>query len=112
MYKVYLIAAYHDNKTFYKIGWTKRDPEKRLKELRTANSHDLELVDFFESKWGPRIEINLHRKFNHIKKNGEWFELSDIDRDNFKKICQDNHSMFEMMSEQNEFFQKKFSKYI
>jgi hypothetical protein len=107
-----LIAAYHDNKTFYKIGWTKRDPNKRLKELKTANSHDLELIHFYESKWGPRIEINLHRKFNPLKRNGEWFELSDNDVNSFKELCEYHHEVFEMMFEENEFFRKSLKKYI
>jgi hypothetical protein len=114
MFKVYLISANYPDSQYYKIGWTKRDPIKRLKELKTGNSQELELVDFFESKWGPRIESNLHKFFNQNRCEGEWFKLNQEDVSNFRELCQKNHNMFELMEKENSWFRqsKEFSKYI
>lgn len=113
-YNVYLISVHLENEICYKIGWTKRDPIKRLKELKTANSHDLNIVSIFESKWGPKIESNLHRKFSYLNKNGEWFSLSIDDVKNFKETCQKIHDSLELMSKENTWFQEQkiYSKYL
>ena len=114
MYKVYLVSAQLDGSIYYKIGWTKRSPEKRLNELKTANSHNLEIVSTFETKWGPRVESSLHKQFKHLKCNGEWFRLRPEDVDNFLEYCQKSHELLEYMSTENSWFQssKEFSKYI
>lgn len=114
MFKVYLISANYPDSQYYKIGWTKRDPIKRLKELKTGNSQELELVDFFESKWGPRIEANLHKYYDRDRCQGEWFKLNPEQVSEFKEVCRKNHDIFELMSEENSFFKEKkeFSKYF
>ncbi len=113
MYKIYLISSHHSDNIYYKIGWTKRDPIKRLKELKTGNSHELNLLKVFESKWGPRIESNLHRNFKHQRCEGEWFLLSDDDVLNFEDICKKNHDTFEALKENSWIQQsKEFSKYL
>ena len=58
MYKVYLISSTIEGDTCYKIGYTKRNPQNRIKEIKTGNASDLELVDFFESKWEPKLKLN------------------------------------------------------
>ena len=114
MYNVYLISSHHKNDIYYKIGWTKRSPQKRLKELKTGNSQELELIQVFESKWGPKIESSLHRHFKQSRCEGEWFKLSIEDVDNFQYLCRLNHNNFEVLSKENLWFQesKQFSKYL
>ena len=114
MYHVYLISSHHQDDIYYKIGWTKRDPKKRLKELKTGNSQELELVQIFESKWGPKIESNLHKNFKHLRCQGEWFKLSSEDVDSFQNLCKSNHDAFEFLSKENSWFQqsKQLSKYL
>lgn len=114
MYKIYLISAHHTDGPYYKIGWTKRDPNKRLKELKTGNSQELSLIDVFESKWGPRIESNLHRHYHNFRCEGEWFKLETDQVSQFKEICQRNHDIFELMASENSWFQerKEFFKYL
>jgi len=114
MYKIYLISANHQDGFYYKIGWTKRDPNKRLKELKTGNSQELQLVNVFESKWGPRIESNLHRHFNQFRCEGEWFKLEPEQVEQFKELCERNHNIFELMAKENSWFRerKEFSKYL
>jgi hypothetical protein len=114
MYKIYLISSHHKDEIYYKIGWTKRDPIKRLKELKTGNSQELELLQVFESKWGPKIESSLHRNFKHVRCEGEWFKLSLEDANNFQSLCKMNHDSFEILAESNSWFQesKQFRKYF
>lgn len=114
MYKIYLISANHPEATYYKIGWTKRDPIKRLKELKTANSQELQLVQIFESKWGPRIESNLHRYYSEFRCEGEWFKLDTQQVKKFKETCQKQEDMLELLIKENSWVQesKKFSKYL
>lgn len=115
VYNIYLISSKYDDKKFYKIGWTKRDPEKRLKELKTGNSQNLKIEFVFKSKFGPKIESNLHRKFSSKRKNGEWFELNEEEAYNFINECQDQHNMFQTLIENNTWIQdesKEFKKYL
>jgi len=97
MYKVYLIKT--DDR--YKIGYTRRSVETRIKEFKTGNSNDFKIISVFESKWATKIEANLHNRFKSSNLGGEWFNLSpDIDF-NFTKICQDLHDTFELLSQNN-----------
>ena len=114
MYNIYLISSHHKDDIYYKIGWTKRDPQKRLKELKTGNSQQLELIQVFESKWSPKIESNLHRNFKHLRCEGEWFLLSPEDVNNFQSLCKLNHDNFEILSKENSWFQesKLLNKYF
>ena len=100
MIKVYLISSGIENK-IYKIGHTRRPVEKRIKEFKTGNSSNLEVVNTFESKWGTKIEASLHQRFKSKQIEGEWFELSDIDIKDFNKECENLHNIFEMLSTQN-----------
>jgi hypothetical protein len=115
MYNVYLISSEYSNEKFYKIGWTKRDPNSRLKELRTSNSQNLKIEKVFKTKFGPKIEKNLHRIFNNKRKNGEWFSLNKKDVDEFITECQKQHDIFQLLVENNTWVQEKskeFQKYI
>jgi hypothetical protein len=109
VYKVYLIRSEGGN---YKIGYTKRNPLQRLKELSTGNSEELDIVHVFESKWGTKIEAHLHRKYQSERKRGEWFVLNDEAVNNFKSECQKEHDMFEFMAKENYWFQKENARFI
>ena len=99
-YKVYLISS-GDFEKQYKIGYTRRDVEDRVKEFKTGNSNNLEIISVFESKWGPKIESSLHRKYKTKKIDGEWFDLNQEEVNNFKIECERIHDMFELISNQN-----------
>ena len=100
MYKVYLIEI-NDIVKRYKIGWTKRDVQQRLKQLQTGAHSKLNIIDVFESKWGSKIESILHRTYFRGKKTGEWFELTDEEVLNFKNNCEKAHNDLEMMWNEN-----------
>lgn len=101
MYKIYLISAELDEKKVYKIGFTKRDINKRIKELKTGNSSNLILESFFVSKWAKKIETILHRHFSKWKVSGEWFELENTQMVDFLRICQISHDNIELLDKYN-----------
>lgn len=99
MVNVYLICAEIGDERLYKIGYTRREVEKRVKELKTGNAADFYIVDSFKSKWGTKIEASLHRSFNLKKVNGEWFNLTNEDVSQFKNRCELLHKNFEIVSQ-------------
>lgn len=101
MYKVYLIKNSDENQ--YKIGYTRRDVEQRLKEFKTGNCNELKVIHEFESEWGTKIESSLHRRFRTKKIDGEWFYLEKGEVDNFLCECQKLHFAFELLAENNSF---------
>ena len=98
MYNVYLICSTINNENVYKIGHTKRDVLKRIKELKTGNAGDITLIESFNSKWGTKIESTLHRKYKNNRVRGEWFELNNEEIDSFIDECQLLHNNFELLS--------------
>ncbi len=82
---VYLIS---DSKSYiYKIGISS-NPIKRLKSLQTGNDKTLKLIKKVLCENYSKVETTLHNKYNHLKINGEWFELSEEDILNFEKDCE------------------------
>ena len=105
--RVYVISADIDGKKRYKIGYTKREVYKRLKELKTSNSANLEIELVIESKWATKIEKELHRRFKDFKINGEWFNLNEEDMETIRQvsyITHENHNL-------SEDFQNELKKY-
>lgn len=107
MIYVYLICADTNGEKLYKIGFTKRKIETRLKEFKTGNAAKLYLVDSFTSKWGTKIESSLHRIFKTKKISGEWFSLNEEDVDSFNGYCQTLHDNFEFITEHNTYYLDK-----
>jgi len=84
--KVYLIESIINNKCQYKIGVSK-NPDKRLKQHKTSNPNDLLILHEFKSNWPFKIESTLKRMYNNNSIDGEWYELSKNQVDNFIKTC-------------------------
>lgn len=103
LYNVYLICSEINGDKIYKIGYTKRSIEKRLKEFKTGNGAEIYLVDSFASKWGTKIEALLKRKYSHCNISGEWFNLSESEISDFKLICSTIHDNFNLLSDENTF---------
>jgi hypothetical protein len=64
---------------FVKIGKT-RDPKSRLRELQVGNPERLRILCVIPG--GEEVEKEFHRKFNHLRRGGEWFiytqEIDDL----------------------------------
>ncbi len=107
MYNVYLICSEIEGKNLYKIGYTRREIEKRIKEFRTGNASEFYLVDSFQSKWGTKIEAQLHKFFKSKKIRGEWFDLSKEDIQKFKSYCESIHFNLDLISTNNTYYLDK-----
>ena len=104
MYLVYLICAEFESRRLYKIGYTRRPIEKRIKEIKTGNGHEIYLVSSFKSKWGTKIESQMHRTFKSKKINGEWFDLTDEEVESFIEKCKFTHNMIELITTNNTYY--------
>ena len=73
-----------DNSNQIKIGFTKRDIKKRIKEL---NSPNLIPILMYETKYPTQLEKALHFRFKQHNIEREWFNLEDYHIDELKEIC-------------------------
>lgn len=58
-----------------KIGYTRGEPEVRLKQLQTGSAADLRLMAYHAGS--IEDEKFLHSKFASQRRRGEWFEMSE-----------------------------------
>ena len=108
MKNIYLISVYFEDTKLYKIGYTRRKVEKRIKELKTANPYDFDIVKIFEAdKYGSSIERNLHQHFRSKKIDGEWFSLSEEDVNEFESLCQNYYKNFEIVQNNNTYLEDR-----
>ena len=82
---IYLIQSLEDS--YYKVGVSKH-PQQRIQELQTGNSSKLKLIGVYQSKFAHQIERALQRRYGHLHKEGEWFDLSVQEEVTFTKNCQ------------------------
>ena len=80
---VYLIKDI--DKNVYKIGVTRKKDSRRLKQLQTGNSGELELINIFETKYPFRLEQMLHKHFEGSHLHGELFTIEKPE--DFESIC-------------------------
>lgn len=90
----------------HKIGMTKRDPQKRVKELSTGNSNVITILKNYETKNYKKIERLLHGKFatQKTESNNEWFTLTDEQVFGFDETCKKLDEMVNFMLENNPFY--------
>jgi hypothetical protein len=58
-----------------KIGYTKGEPEVRLKQLQTGSAADLRLIACHAGS--PEDERRIHQQFEKQRVRGEWFAMSE-----------------------------------
>lgn len=100
---VYLLSEWGTDLR-YKIGVTKNDVEKRVKQLKTGNSNDIKLLYSYQSKNYKKIEGILHRKFNPVRENGEWFTLTDDEVFEFINECKKADENIDFLLKNNSFY--------
>ena len=62
-YVYLLLQIDFDGNESYKIGITKNDPKKRVKQLQTGNPNKISLHRKYDSKNYLKVERWLHRKY-------------------------------------------------
>lgn len=98
MAHVYLLGDAGQDNTF-KIGVTRGNVEKRIKQLQTGNGAEIYLVNSFETNYPFFIERLLHTKLYPKQKRNEWFNLDAEDIINFKKYCEEIEVTAESLKE-------------
>jgi predicted GIY-YIG superfamily endonuclease len=81
---VYLIQSLENG--YYKVGVSKH-PQKRIEQLSTGNSSKLKLIETYQTEFADKIERALQRRYTHLHKEGEWFDMSIVEEVNFQKEC-------------------------
>ena len=69
----------NDDSTLCKIGRTKSDPEKRLKQLQTGNPFTLKLICALKDENYGAIEKQFHTYYKEERVRGEWFMIPNVD---------------------------------
>jgi len=81
--QLYYIYIIYNGSNSVKVGITKNDPDKRLKQLSTGNDSKLELKYFEKIECSHHhvllIEKNIHSELGktYERLNGEWFRIKD-----------------------------------
>lgn len=104
---VYLILEIDkDGNERHKIGITKNNPEKRVKQLQTGNSNVIRLLQIYESSNYKKVEQWLHNRFSNHKTeaNNEWFFLSDEQIFGFQDTCKKLDETIQLLLKENHFF--------
>jgi predicted GIY-YIG superfamily endonuclease len=98
---VYLIQSLENS--YYKIG-VSIHPKKRVAELQTGNSSPLRLIETYQSEFANKIEKTLQRRYSHLKKEGEWFEMSISNEVSFLQECRLIDDSLKMLKKNNNVF--------
>lgn len=102
MGKVYLLNAWGTDR--YKIGITKGDIDKRIKQLQTGCPDEIILTNSYETENYRKLEGWMHRKLNSKRVEGEWFELEDSDVFSFIEECKKGDEIITLLLNDNPFF--------
>jgi len=104
---VYLLLEVNQHgEEIHKIGISKNNPEKRIKQLQTGNPNVIRLLHVYESPNYKRIEQWLHARYSNLKTDAknEWFRLTDNDVIEFKKTCNKTDETIKFLLKENHFF--------
>lgn len=107
---VYLLQVETDEGTKYKIGYTSRSIRKRLRGLKTGCPFDIVPLKQFQSPRARAVETVLHRRYRYLRGNGEWFDLTDEQRDAFHEDCAVIDQGLNMLETENTWYQAKKDK--
>jgi hypothetical protein len=89
----------------YKIGITKNDPDKRVKQLQTGNADVISLVTKYESEVYHKIEQWMLRKYNDKTEAGnEWRSLSYEQVKSFVDDCKRAEETITFLMKENHFY--------
>jgi len=72
---------------YIKIGIS-LNPNKRIKQLQTGNSHELSLIYTIQTEYYIKLELILHRHYKHLNIINEWFDLTITELNEIESIIQ------------------------
>lgn len=90
----------------YKIGFSTKHPDTRVKALQTGNPNVITLVAFYETYNYQKLERWLHGKFGAHKTeaDNEWFALTNEQVGSFIDTCKEIDKTIKLLIEQNPFY--------
>lgn len=104
MKKIYLLKNLEEG--YCKIGVAK-NPQKRIQQLQTGNSAKLKILYTYKTDLANKIEKTLHNYLKHFQKEGEWFDLSIKEEQEFLLKCEKiENSIKTLNNYNNPFFLK------
>ena len=103
---VYLLHKATGDIESYKIGISKNDPLKRVKQLQTGNDSQIHLLKQYESENYKKIEQMLHKQYGKFstESGNEWFNLPADEVFAFIENCKKKDELISFMKENNPFF--------
>jgi hypothetical protein len=105
-YVYLLLQIDFDGNESYKIGITKNDPNKRVKQLQTGNPNKISLHRKYDSKNYLKVERWLHRKYQgKTEAKNEWRTLTDEQVFSFLDDCQAADDNIQFLLDNNSFFE-------
>ena len=103
---VYIVKVETENK--YKIGYTRKKLEERIKALQTGCPDNIIPIYEFESNYATKLESFLHRGYKQSRISGEWFDLTEEDLESIKKSCELFESNMETLTKHDNPFIHKY----
>jgi len=103
---IYLFESISSYETEYKIGYTRNKItlKKRVKQLQTGNPKKIQIINFFPTQHGRKVETTLHNIYSQKRKEGEWFDLDLYDVKEFLNTCGKIEKNFDfLVQEENPF---------
>jgi len=100
---VYLLESVNEDRTIYKIGYTKGNIKKRIDNLQTGNGYKIKELCSYKTEYNQKLERVIHNLYKHCRLTGEWFELPLSDVANFEKTCEKIEKGFNALKD-NPFF--------
>jgi len=105
-YVYLLLQIDFDGNESYKIGITKNDPNKRVKQLQTGNPNKISLHRKYETKNHLKVERWLHRKYQiKTEAKNEWRTLTDEQVFSFLDDCKTADDNIQFLLDNNSFFE-------
>lgn len=98
---VYLIQSLENS--YYKIGISS-NPNRRIKELKTGNSSPLRLIEIYQSEFANKIEKTMQRRYSHLRKEGEWFDMSISNEVSFLNECKKIEELLKVLKNNGNVF--------
>ena len=86
-----------------KIGLTKNNPMKRLKELQTGNARELLPRHYVRTDDMFRLERELHEYYAEYRREGEWFALPEGELEKIRSNYGHNHFYADIFMEREWF---------
>lgn len=90
----------------HKIGYSKNNPEKRVKQLQTGNSNVISLLKSFQTENYRKLETWLHKKygFQKTEADNEWFTLTNEQVMTFLDECKKIDEIISLLLRENPFY--------